>query len=136
MARGLLEFLPIGEHAFDQPLHAPMTVALRQPVVHRQHSRHADCRHRVAFRDQVRILGFGELADRVIVGQRFRVWDWYQVHVGVGRKLGKEIDRPSDHPDQRGDLAFSQHLQRPRIVVQGLLHLDARALEDNRPGQA
>ena len=50
--------------------------------------------------------------------------------------LREEIDRLPDHPDEPGDLAGLELLQRARIVHQHLIDLNAEPLEHDRSRQA
>src|ERR1700716_3246162 len=77
-----------------------------------------------------------ELTQRVVVGARLRERDRYEVQSRIRRHLRKKLDRPSDHADQRRELARFELLQRGGIVGENLLDLDAQALEDDGPGQA
>src|SRR6185503_15223531 len=87
------------------------------------------------FRNQRWIVLRVKFTERVVVGKGLRKRNWHQVQARVCWDSGKEIDRLSDHADQRGNLIRSELLQCTLLVDENRLDLHAEPLEHDRAGQ-
>src|SRR5262245_46423347 len=136
MARRGLETVPLREQPLDEALDPSVAVTALRPVEHCKNCRHRNGVDLWTFGDQRRIIFRFELAHRVIVSKNLRERDRNEVKARVWRDAAEELDRFADDAHQRRNFAGLQLLQPALLINQDLLDLDAKALENDRPGQA
>ena len=103
VTRRLAKLVELREQCIDELLHAAISVSVLLPVERCEHGRHRDSIRRLSFRHQRRILRTLEFAERVEICERLGKRNGYEMKSGIGGYFRKEIDRPADYADERGE---------------------------------